>query len=48
MFGGRDGNLGAGGQGARGVCAANMGVGGSELSHSTGLRRGGARPISTS
>ena len=48
MFGGWNGNLGAGGQGARGVSAPNMGLGGSELSHSTGLRWGGARPISSS
>ena len=48
MFGGWNGNPGAGGQGARGVSAPNMGVGGSQLSHSTGLRWGGARPISSS
>ena len=48
MFGGGIRDLRAGGQGARGVCAANMGLGGSQLSHSTGLRRGGARPISSS
>ena len=48
MFGGWDRNPGAGGQGARGVSAPNMGLGGSKLSHSTGLRWGGARPISSS
>ena len=48
MFGGRDGDLGAGGQRARGVCTAHMGMGSGEHGHFTGPRRGGARPISTS
>ena len=48
MSGGGVRDLGAGGQGARGVCAANMGVGDSLYGHSTSPGWGGDRPISSS
>ena len=47
MFGGWDRNPRAGGQGARGVSAPNMGMGGSQLSRSTCLRWGGDWPVSS-
>ena len=48
MSGGGVGDLGAGGQGARGVCVAYMGVGDSLYGHSTSPGWGGDRPISSS
>ena len=48
MFGGGVGDLGARGQGVRGVCIAYMGMGNSLYGHSTGPGWSGNRPISSS
>ena len=47
MFGGWNRNPRAGGQGARGVSAPNMGMGGSQFSRSTCPRWGGDWPVSS-